>query len=881
LYPLPAGAGGARGGAAATVVGSGGNDTLVGSSGDDTFVYLAHAAGQVTVVSSSGADVLDLRRSPQVSYTLTGDPTLGTLTVLRGSAVGTTVQASASPASSVFGQSVTFTATVVPDDSVGTPTGQVHFVDTTTGIDLGTADLTGGSASVVTSALGVGTHVVSASYGGDDLFLPSSGTVTVVVNPLPPKPPTGLAVSPDTGASATDGVTDTGAVTFSGVLDQAGETVEVFDTTAGTDLGPAKVTGASFSLALSLAEGSHRLRALAQNVSGSADASLDVLIDLTPPSSSVAALAAFSLPTFTVSWSGSDSAGGSGLATYDVFVSDDGGAFAPLLTATALTSTSFTGVDGHTYAFYSVATDDAGNRQATPSGGQASTTVDGTPPSSTVAALPPVTYTSAFTVSWSGTDHGGSGITFFDVFVSDDGGSFTRWLAQTALTSATYTGQDGHTYGFYTVATDHVGNVEATPSGAEATTLIKLASPTTTALSTDHPSGSVYGQTITFTALVTAASGNNPTGMVDFVDKTTGLDLGTATLQLVSGVGMEASVSTSGLGAGSHTIEALYTSDDPAFQNSNTEDTGGDVTQAVSKAVLTVTANNASRAYGAANPTFTAAITGFVNGDDSSVVSGSPSLTTSATAASAVGTYTITTALGSLGAANYTFALVNGTLAVVPAVLSAPTLTAFQGLDTGSVTLATFQDVANTSSTFTATINWNDGSPVDKGTVSVNAATGVITVSGHHAYAVDKAQRPTVTLTANGNAALVATATPTVNVSTDVSSQVKATSSGMTYNRATKLYYGSITLQNISSADVTSTGSFRVVLSGLDSRISLTSASYNGQALTFGRDANGNLYIVLPISKLAAGASAKIDLTFSNPLGISFDCKIKTFADEF
>ena len=72
-------------------------------------------------------------------------------------------------------------------------------------------------------------------------------------------------------------------------------------------------------------------------------------------------------------------------------------------------------------------------------------------------------------------------------------------------------------------------------------------------------------------------------------------------------------------------------------------------TVAINKAVLTVTANPASMTYGAASlPTFTDTITGFVNGDTQSVVSGSASLTTTATHSSPSGSYTITAAQGSL-----------------------------------------------------------------------------------------------------------------------------------------------------------------------------------------------------------------------------------------
>ena len=79
----------------------------------------------------------------------------------------------------------------------------------------------------------------------------------------------------------------------------------------------------------------------------------------------------------------------------------------------------------------------------------------------------------SFTVTWSGQDDpGGSGIAFYNVYVSDNGGPFTLWQSDTTATSATFTGVAGHTYGFYSVATDNVGNVQATPTAAQATTLV-------------------------------------------------------------------------------------------------------------------------------------------------------------------------------------------------------------------------------------------------------------------------------------------------------------------------------------------------------------------------------------------------------------------------
>jgi RHS repeat-associated protein len=98
-------------------------------------------------------------------------------------------------------------------------------------------------------------------------------------------------------------------------------------------------------------------------------------IDAGAPTSTVAALAASQTsPNFVVSWSGQDDANGSGIASYTLFVSDNGGAFSPVLTTTN-TSTVFEGTLGHTYGFYTIATDNAGNSQPVPSAAQAQTTV--------------------------------------------------------------------------------------------------------------------------------------------------------------------------------------------------------------------------------------------------------------------------------------------------------------------------------------------------------------------------------------------------------------------------------------------------------------------------------------------------------------------------
>jgi hypothetical protein len=82
-------------------------------------------------------------------------------------------------------------------------------------------------------------------------------------------------------------------------------------------------------------------------------------------------------------------------------------------------------------------------------------------------------------------------------------------------------------------------------------------------------------------------------------------------------------------------------------------------------AELTVTATNQSRLFGQPNPPLTYAITGFVGGETSAVVSGTAACTTTATPSSPGGSYPITCAAGTLTAPGYSFAtFVAGTLTV-------------------------------------------------------------------------------------------------------------------------------------------------------------------------------------------------------------------------
>ncbi len=98
-------------------------------------------------------------------------------------------------------------------------------------------------------------------------------------------------------------------------------------------------------------------------------------IDAGPPSSQVQPLAAESGRTFIVQWSGLDDAGGSGVASYDVFVAKDGTNFVRWLTGTTVNSALFVGEPGSSYHFRSIARDFVGHVERKAVTAEATTTI--------------------------------------------------------------------------------------------------------------------------------------------------------------------------------------------------------------------------------------------------------------------------------------------------------------------------------------------------------------------------------------------------------------------------------------------------------------------------------------------------------------------------
>ena len=139
----------------------------------------------------------------------------------------------------------------------------------------------------------------------------------------------------------------------------------------------------------------------------------------------------------------------------------------------------------------------------------------------------------------------------------------------------------------------------------------------------------------------------------------------------------------------------------------------------VTNAALMVTANNASRAYGAANPTFSGSVTGAVNGDTFS-----ETFSTSATAASTVGTYAIVPAVSGSNLSAYTVNIQNGTLTVTQASTTTALAVSSSSINPGQSVTLTATVASSTSGTPTGSVSFYNGSTLlGSGTLSSGAAS--------------------------------------------------------------------------------------------------------------------------------------------------------------
>ncbi|WP_405583027.1 Ig-like domain repeat protein [Streptomyces sp. NBC_01190] len=512
-----------------------------------TATVIGGVATLITSALTVGSHALTAVYSGSGSFTASTSP-VDTQTVTQA-ATATVLTSAPDPA--VFGQTKTLTATVTPVlPGGGTPTGTVSFFDGVT--LLGTATVIGGVATLITSALTVGSHALTAVYSGSGSFTASTSPVdTQTVTQAATA--TVLTSAPD---PAVFGQTKTLTATVTPVLPGGGTptgTVSFFD--GVTLLGTATVIGGVATLTTSaLTVGSHALTAVYSG-SGSFTASTSP-VDVQTVSKANTTTSLTSAPdpstfgqpkTLTATVMAAAPATGTPIGTVSFF---DGAILlgtASLIGGTATLNTAALTVGSHSLtAVYSGS--GSFNASTSPvdvqtvSKANTTTALTSAPDPSVFGQPKTLTATVTPVLPATGTPIGT--VSFFDGITLLGTASLVGGVA-TLNTAAL-------TVGSHSLTAVYSGSGSFNPSTSPVDIQTVSKANTTTAL-TSGPDPSAFGQAKTLTATVApvAPGSGAPSGTVSFFDGATLLGTGTLT-------GGVATLTTAALAVGAHALTAVY-----------------------------------------------------------------------------------------------------------------------------------------------------------------------------------------------------------------------------------------------------------------------------------------------------------------------------------
>ena len=530
-----------------------------GSLGTGTLNGSGHATLSVSTLSVG---------THAITTTYAGDTNFngsaGTLSggqVVNKSSSATSVLSAPDP--SVWGQTVTFTATVsAASPGAGTPTGTVTFKDGAA--TIGSASLNGsGVATLSTSSLPVGSHSISASYGGDGNFGTSSGTLSSaqVVNRA--SSATAITSSPNPSVvgqnvtfTATVSAVGPGAGTPSG-------TVSFHE--GATTLGSATLnaSGVATFTTSALAVGSHSITAVyagdtdflgSSGTLSSAQVVNQAASSMALTTSSAAAVYGQGV-TFTATVTAVSP--GSGTPTGTVAFLDGNSVIGAgtLSGGVATFTTSSLSVGSHTiHSSYPGDSSFTGSSASLPSNPEnvypayTSTAVN--------SSVNPAVWGQSVTLTATVTATApGSGVPTGSVIFLDGGSPIAAATLNGSGVASLSTSSLG--VGSHTITTSYSGDGNFAGSAGSLSGNPQVVDKDATATATSSSvNPSVWGQPIAFTATVTslAPGAGTPGGTVTFFDG--GSSIGSSTLS-----GGTATLATSALTVGSHTITARYAGD--------------------------------------------------------------------------------------------------------------------------------------------------------------------------------------------------------------------------------------------------------------------------------------------------------------------------------
>ncbi|WP_411136645.1 Ig-like domain repeat protein [Streptomyces sp. C10] len=583
--------------------------------GTVTFDFGDGATATAPVVDNKATATHTYTATPGTPRTVTaaysGDantaPSTGTEThSVAQAATATTVTSSPDP--SVVGQQVTFTATVTPvTPGAGAPSGTVVF-DFGDGTTQVTAPLSGGRATVshtYTSTTG-SPHTVTATYGGNADFAPSSGADTQTVNAAGTT--TTVTSSPDpsvVGQQVTFTATVTpvapGAGTPSGTV--------MFDFGDGTAPATAQLSGSTATVTHTFTTRSGSPYTVTATYGGSADftpssgtnthavgqAATATTVSSSSDSSAVGQQVTF---TATVTPVAPGAGAPSGTVVFD-FGDGTTPVTAPLSGGRATVSHTYTSTTGspHTVtATYGGTTDFAASQ------GTGAQTVHRAPTSTTVTSSPDPSVVGqqvTFTATVAPFAPGAGAVAGTVAFDFGDGTApvIAPLSGGTATVTHAFTTRSGSPF---TVTATYGGNTDFAPSNGADTQILNAAGTTTTVTSSPDPS--VVGQPVTFTATVApvAPGAGTSTGTVTF---TFGDGTAPATAQLSGGIATVTHAFTTRAGS-PFTVTATYGGNTDFASSSGTD------TQTVNQGSTTTTITSSpDPSVAGEQVTFTASVT--------------------------------------------------------------------------------------------------------------------------------------------------------------------------------------------------------------------------------------------------------------------------------
>ncbi len=517
-----------------------GTNPLVGGAATFTTSALSTASHSITAVYNGDAN-------------FTGSTSPAVTQVVGHAGTTTTLISSANP--TVFGQSVTFTATVTPTaPGGGAPAGAVQFFDGAT--SLGFGDMAGGVGTITTSSLTVGSHPITALYSGDADFTSSTSAIlTQVVNDAATTTTVTSSASPSAFGQAV-----TFTATVAPIAPGAGSptgTVEFFDGLA--DLGPGTISGGVATLTTSaLAVASHSITGVYSGDGSFTGSTSPILTQVVSQATTTTAVTSSASPaafgesvTFTATVSPTAPGAGTPTGSVDFFDGATDLGVGVISGGVATFATSILDVGSHSItARYNGDSSFIGSTSAAltqvVSQATTTTTVTSSPSPSVFGQSVTLTATVAAALPGAGTPTGS--VEFFDGATDLGSGALTSGVA-TLSTSALAVGASHSITAEYSGDLDFAGSTS--PASIET---VGQAATTASVASSIIPS--LFGQPVTFTAIVAATppGAGTPTGTVDFLDGA--IIIGTSSLN--DGA---ATFTTSALGATSHAITVVYAGD--------------------------------------------------------------------------------------------------------------------------------------------------------------------------------------------------------------------------------------------------------------------------------------------------------------------------------